>query len=133
MKRHHTYVKVRYAETDQMGVVHHGNYAQYLEMARIDWMDQLGISYRSMEEEGIMLPVFEMQIKFIRPAKFDDILKIETKLVEMPRVKIAFEYNIYNQHEELVTTASTVLIFMNANSRRPIRCPEEILEKLRDQ
>lgn len=133
MKRHYTYVKVRYAETDQMGVVHHGNYAQYLEMARIDWMDRLGISYRSMEEEGIMLPVFEMQIKFIRPAKFDDILKIETKLVEMPRVRIAFEYFIYNQHEELVTTASTVLVFMDANSRRPVRCPEQILEKLRDQ
>ncbi|MCF4100917.1 acyl-CoA thioesterase [Gillisia sp. M10.2A] len=130
MKTHHTYVKVRYAETDQMGVVHHGNYAQYLEIARIDWLEQLGISYASMEKEGVMLPVYEMQFKFIKPAKFDDTLKIETRLKEVPRIKIEFEYSIYNRQEELLTTASTVLVFMNAVTKRPMKCPDYVLEKL---
>lgn len=132
MKTHHTYVKVRYAETDQMGVVHHGNYAQYLEMARIDWLFQFGISYKEMEKQGIMLPVYEMQFKFIKPATFDDILKIKTILKEFPRVKIEFEYSVYNQEEELLTTASTVLVFMDSKTKRPIKCPQYILEKIQD-
>lgn len=130
MKTHLTYVKVRYAETDQMGVVHHGNYAQYLEMARIDWLGQFGISYKQMELEGIMLPVYSMQFKFIKSATFDDILKIETRLKKIPQVKIEFEYSIYNQDNELLTSASTVLVFMDSESRKPIKCPDFILEKL---
>lgn len=130
MKTHYTYVKVRYAETDQMGVVHHGNYAEYLEMSRIDWLGQFGISYKKMENEGIMLPVYSMQFKFIKPATFDDILKIETRLKKIPQVKIEFEYSIYNQEQELLTTASTVLVFMDSVSRKPIKCPDFILEKL---
>jgi len=130
MKTHYTYVKVRYAETDQMGVVHHGNYAEYLEMSRIDWLGQFGISYKKMENEGIMLPVYSMQFKFIKPATFDDILKIETRLKKIPQVKIEFEYSIYNQEKELLTTASTVLVFMDSVSRKPIKCPDFILEKL---
>lgn len=132
MKTHYTYVKVRYAETDQMGVVHHGNYAQYLEMARIDWLLQFGISYKEMERDGIMLPVYEMQFKFIKPATFDDILKIKTVLKELPGVKIGFEYFVYNQDEELLTTASTVLVFMDSKTKRPRKCPTYILEKIKD-
>ena len=130
MKTHYTYVKVRYAETDQMGVVHHGNYAQYLEMARIDWLGQFGISYKKMEEEGIMLPVYSMQFKFIKPATFDDILKIETHLKKIPQVKIEFDYTIFNAEQEILTTASTVLVFMDALTRKPVKCPDFILEKL---
>lgn len=132
MKSHQTYVKVRYAETDQMGVVHHGNYAQYLEMARIDWLEELGVSYGSMEKDGIMLPVYEMSFKFLQPAHFEDTLRIETKLMELPRVKIGFEYTIYNQNEQLITTASTVLVFMDSITKRPVRCPQFLLEKLKD-
>jgi acyl-CoA thioester hydrolase len=131
MKTHINYIKVRYAETDQMGVVHHGNYAQYLEIARLDWLQQFDVSYKTMEEEGVMLPVYHLDLKFLKPAKFDDTLKIETQLKEIPGVKIEFEYKIYNQQEELLTTASTVLVFMDASSKRPIRCPEYILEKLK--
>jgi len=130
MKSHNTYVKVRYAETDQMGVVHHGNYADYLEIARLDWLDVLGISYKSMEKEGIMLPVYELHFKFIKSALFDDELKIVTKLVKTPSVKIEFNYEIYNQEGELLTTANTVLVFMDSQTRRPIRCPEFIVDKL---
>lgn len=131
MKSHNTYVKVRYAETDQMGVVHHGNYADYLEVARLDWLDELGVSYKSMEREGVMLPVYELKFKFIKSALFDDELKIITKLKKIPSVKIEFDYEIFNQNDELLTTASTVLVFIDTNSRKPIRCPEYILDKLK--
>ncbi len=130
MKSHFTYVKVRYAETDQMGVVYHGNYAQYLEIARIDWLDALGISYRKMEEEGVMLPVYELNLKFKKSAKFDDELKIVTRLKQKPGVRIAFEYEIFNQHGELLTTAETTLIFMDVKKSKPIKCPQYVLEKL---
>ena len=132
MKSHKTFVKVRYAETDQMGVVHHGNYPQYLEIARLEWLDTLGISYKNMEQEGIMLPVYELNLKYIKPVTFDEKLTIETRLHELPNVKIIFDYSVFNEQRELVTSATSVLVFMDSKTRRPIRCPEYILEKLRD-
>ena len=130
MKSHSTYVKVRYAETDQMGVVYHGNYAQYLELARIDWLASLGISYREMEEEGVMLPVYELKLRFKKSAKFDDELRIDTTLLSKPGVRIAFSYKIYNQKEELLTEAETVLVFMDMEKNKPQKCPQYILDKL---
>src|SRR5690606_25488855 len=130
MKSHSSYVKVRYAETDQMGVVYHGNYAQYLEIARIEWLAALGISYQKMEEEGVMLPVYELNLRFKKSAKFDDVLRIDTKLSKTPGVRIEFTYEIYNQNEELLTEASTTLIFMSIEQNRPIKCPQYILDLL---
>lgn len=130
MKSHDSFVKVRYAETDQMGVVYHGNYAQYLEIARIDWLEALGISYRKMEEEGVMLPVYELKLQFKKSAKFDEMLRIETTISEKPTVRIHFFYKIFNPDEELVTTAETTLIFMDTRRNKPIRCPAYLLEKL---
>ena len=130
MKSHTSYVKVRYAETDQMGVVYHGNYAQYLEIARIEWLAALGISYKKMEEEGVMLPVYELNLRFKKSAKFDDVLRIETKLSKIPGVRIEFTYEIFNQHDELLTQAGTTLIFMNIEQNRPIKCPQYILDLL---
>lgn len=130
MKSHFTYVKVRYAETDQMGVVYHGNYAQYLEIARIDWLEAIGISYKKMEEEGVMLPVYELNLKFKKSAKFDDELRIVTRLKKKPGVRIEFDYEIFNQHNELLTKAETTLIFMDIEKSKPIKCPQPVLEKL---
>ena len=130
MKSHSTNVKVRYAETDQMGVVYHGNYAQYLEIARIDWLDAMGISYKKMEEEGVMLPVYELKLRFKKSAKFDDELKIETILKGKPGVRIEFEYRISNQRGELLTEAETTLIFMDIEKSKPMKCPQYLLEKL---
>ena len=113
-----------------MGVVYHGNYAQYLEIARIDWLQALGISYNSMEKEGVMLPVYELNLRFKKSAKFDDVLKIETTLLKKPGVKIDFNYRIFNQEEELLTQASTTLIFMDIERQKPIRCPDYILRIL---
>ncbi len=132
MKTHHTNVKVRYAETDQMGVVHHGNYAEYLEIARIDWLQQFDISYAKMEKEGIMLPVYSMEFRFLKSALFDEVLTIKTRLMDLPSIKISFQYDIFNQDKELITTASTVLVFMDSNSKRPIRCPQYILDKIKE-
>ncbi len=130
MKSHSTYVKVRYAETDQMGVVYHGNYAQYLEIARIDWLAAIGISYKKMEEEGVMLPVYELKLIFKKSAKFDDELKIVTRLKQKPQVRIEFSYEIYNQDDELLTEAETTLIFMDIEKGKPVKCPQYVLDKL---
>lgn len=127
-----TLLKVRYAETDQMGVVHHGNYAQYLEIARIDWLSRLGISYKSMEENGVILPVFALDLKFKKSAFFDDELTVKTTLRKIPTVKIVFDFEIYNQNQELLTTASTTLVFINGETRKPIQCPPYLLDKLKE-
>lgn len=130
MKTHTSYVKVRYAETDQMGVVYHGNYPQYLEIARIDWLAEIGISYKQMEDEGVMLPVYDLNLRFKKSAEFDDDLRIETSLSEKPGVRIKFEYRIFNQRDELLTEAATTLVFMDSKSKRPIKCPQYVLDKL---
>lgn len=127
-----TKLKVRYAETDQMGVVHHGNYAQYLELARIEWLSKLGISYKSMEEEGVILPVFTLELKFRKSAFFDDQLTVKTTLRKNPTVKIIFDYEIFNQNSELLTTASTTLAFLDSNTKKPIKCPTYLLEKIKN-
>lgn len=115
---------VRYGETDQMGVVHHSNYLRYFEVARLEWLTQLGVSYNKMEEEGVMMPVISAQIDYKTPACFEDQLRIKIHLKEIPLVKMTFIYEVVNQNQELVCTATTVLAFMNAENRRPHRCPE---------
>ncbi len=127
-----TKLTVRYSETDQMGIVHHGNYAQYLELARIDWLSRLGISYKSMEENGIMLPVFTLDLKFKKSAFFDDQLTVKTFLRKIPTVRIVFDYEIFNQHQELLTTASSTLVFVDSKTRKPIQCPPDLLEKIKN-
>jgi acyl-CoA thioester hydrolase len=122
--------RVRYGETDQMGVVYHGNYAQFLEMGRVEWLRSLGISYRDMEENGIMLPVVLLSVKYIKPALYDDVLTIKTILKKKPSVRIEFEYTITNEKEEIIAEANTTLAFMDINRKRPIKCPEYILNKL---
>lgn len=122
--------RVRYGETDQMGVVYHGNYAQYLEMGRVEWLRSMGISYRGMEENGIMLPVISLQIDYKKPARYDDLITVETALKKAPLVRIEFDYKIYNETRELLAEANTVLAFMDMQTNRPTKCPDYILEKL---
>lgn len=122
-----TQIRVRYAETDQMGVVHHGNYATYLELARIEWLEALGVSYKKMEEQGVMLPVHTMNFEFRKSAFFDDNLTIVTILREKPRARIIFDFEIYNQDQELLTKASVTLVFMDMVRKRPIPFPDYLL------
>jgi acyl-CoA thioester hydrolase len=123
-------IRVRYAETDQMGVVHHGNYALYLEMARIEWLRKLGISYKSMEEEGIGLPVVSLSINFKKSALYDDVIKVKTQLKKQPTALVQFEYELTNQNEELLCTAEVVLAFMDMKTKKPTRPPKYFLEAL---
>lgn len=125
-----TSFRIRYGETDQMGVVYHGNYAQFFEMGRIDWLRALDISYKNMEENNIMLPVVSLECNFKKSAEFDDVITVKTTLKKIPTVKIEFTYEITNQKNELLTTGHTTLAFINMITKKPMRCPEYILEKL---
>ena len=116
---------VRYGETDQMGVVHHSNYLRYFEVARLEWLSALGVSYASMEKEGLIMPVIDVKVTYKTPALFDDSLTIYIFLSEIPRVKIIFSYEIKNQKDKIVCTGETTLAFLNAKTRKPVRCPEE--------
>lgn len=129
MKEHKISIRVRYAETDQMGVVYHGNYAQYFEMGRVEWLRNKGISYKELEESGVMLPVVSLNMNYKKPAYYDDELTVITKLTFLGDVKIEFAYEIINQKGELLTTAQTVLVFVDMKTKRPISVPE-YLEKL---
>lgn len=113
-----------------MGVVYHGNYAQYLEMGRVEWLRGLGISYKKMEENGVMLPVISLQLNYKNSAFYDDLLTVETRLKKMPSVKIEFDYKIYNDKSQLLVEANTVLAFIDMQSNRPTRCPNTILEQI---
>lgn len=125
-------IRVRYAETDQMGYVYHGNYPQYFEIGRINWLDALGFSYKKMEsEENIMLPVLNLQIKYFKPAFYDQELKIITHLKSIPTVKIEFYYEIFNAANEKITTAETTLVFINKLTHKPMKCPQNIIEKIK--
>ena len=113
-----------------MGVVYHGNYAQYLEMGRVEWLRSLGFSYKQMEKDGIMLPVISLEMQFRKSATYDDLLTVITTLSKPPVVKIEFDYEIRNEKDELLVTARTVLAFMDMRTSRPVKCPDGILERL---
>jgi len=132
MIKHQTKVKVRYGETDQMGVVYHGNYAQYFEIGRIEWLSSLGVSYKEMEAQGIMLPVVVLNINYSKPAFYEDVLIITTSLIKPHEVSIEFKYELHNEGGELLTTAYTKLVFVDSKSRSPIRCPDFFLDKLQN-
>ena len=130
MKKFSTNIRVRYGETDQMGVVYHGNYASYFEIARTEWLRNLGVTYKELENKGIMLPVISLFFNFIKSAKYDDVLTINVILKKKPLVKIEFDYEIYNQKKEKISTGNSVLAFMDMKTNKPLRCPNYILEKL---
>jgi acyl-CoA thioester hydrolase len=130
MKIDEIQIRVRYGETDQMGVVYHGNYALYLEMGRIEWLRKLGISYKLMEENGIMLPVVSLNINYKKSAGYDDVINVKTQLKNKPTAKIEFDYEITNEQGEILTIASTTLVFIDMKTKRPMKAPEYILNAL---
>ncbi len=130
MKIHETQIRVRYGETDQMGVVYHGNYAQFLEVARVEWLRSINISYKKMEEGGVMLPVVNLNINFKKPALYDEVISVRTKLREKPSLKITIDQEIYNQNNDLLTTSEITLVFVNMKTKRPMLCPDDLLKKL---
>ncbi|MBC3848046.1 acyl-CoA thioesterase [Winogradskyella echinorum] len=132
MKINETKIRVRYGETDQMGVVYHANYAVYFEVGRTEWLRQYGLSYSGMEEGGIMLPVVSLSINYKNSARYDDVLKVKTTLKKMPTASIEFHYEIHNQLDVLLATGHTILAFIDMEKNRPTRCPKYLLDKLQN-
>lgn len=128
---HDIQIRVRYAETDQMGFVYYGNYATYFEVARVESFRALGFSYRSMEESGVMMPVLEYKSKYIRPAVYDDLLTIKIYIKELPSTRIKFDYEIYNAEGILLNISETSLVFVNSGTKRPCPMPDTFLEMLK--
>jgi len=131
MIEHKTNIRVRYSETDQMKYVYYGNYAAYFEVGRVEWLRNLGFSYKAMEENGIMLPAIELNIKYNKPALYDDLLELTTKLVKFPKVKIEFEFELINQNQELITTGKSILVFWDIKRNRPTKAPQIFINKIK--
>jgi acyl-CoA thioester hydrolase len=127
-----TKLRVRYGETDQMGVVYYGNYAQFLEQGRTEWLRELGFSYKWMEENNVILPVTNLNIDYKLPARYDDVISITTTLRKIPTFKIEFDYKIHNEKGDLLVTASTTLVFINSVSNKLMKAPDYLLEKLNE-
>ena len=125
-----TKIRVRYGETDQMGYVYYGVYAQYYEVGRVETLRKLGFSYKEIEERGILLPVSEFMINYLKPAFYDDEISIVTTVKEMPGVKFTFEYECFNQRKELLNSGRVVLVFIDKNRNRPCAPPIWFVEKI---
>jgi len=126
-----TQVRVRYGETDRMGYVYYGVYASYFEVARVEALRNLGLSYREMEDNGIMLPVLHFEINYIKPAFYDDQVTIKTTVSEMPKARIRFTYESFNTAGDLINTGETTLVFINKATGKPCAAPEHFQHKLK--
>ncbi len=123
-------LRVRYAETDQMGYVYYGNYAAYYEVARTEMLRVTGISYKELEEMGVMMPVAEMQTKYHHPAKYDELITIKITIADRPSVRIVFNYEIFNEDGKLLNTGITHLVFVDMVKNRPCKPPAIFMEKM---
>lgn len=121
-----TELRVRYGETDRMGYAYYGNYAEYIEVGRVEALRELGFSYRELEDSGVLLPVMEYWSKFIRPALYDDLLTVRTMIEEVPETRFPFDYEVLNEQGELLTKAHTTLVFVDKESGRPCQCPSDL-------
>lgn len=130
MFSHEITLRVRYGETDRMGYAYYGTYAQYFELGRVEALRSLGFPYKRMEEDGVMLPVHDLQVKYHKPAFYDDELTIRTAIPAPPSVRIAFTYEVRNAAGVLLTEAATTLVFIDRATGRPMRAPVELLRAL---
>ncbi|WP_297518249.1 thioesterase family protein [Flavobacterium sp.] len=127
MKLNEIQIRVRYSETDQMGVVYHGSYVPYFEIGRVEWLRNQGISYKALEESGVALPIVSMHINYKKPARYDDLLTVITRLRQYKGVKIEFDCEIRSESDELLTTAHFILVFVDVKTGRPVVPPAEVL------
>ena len=130
MFTHSTKLRVRYAETDQMGYMYYGNYAQFYEVGRVEMLRSLGMTYKSMEESGIMMPVLDMKCKFIKPALYDEEITIRVTVAKMPALRIHFAYQLYNEKEELINEGETTLVFIDIKRNKPCLPAADFLKRL---
>jgi len=111
-----------------MGFVYYGNYPEYYEVGRTEALRQLGTSYKQLEDEGILMPVIKMNVRYIKPGRYDDLLTIKTIVKEVPRTRMEFVYEIYNESGELINVGETTLIFLSKERNKPVACPEWLTE-----
>jgi acyl-CoA thioester hydrolase len=122
-------LRVRYGETDRMGYVYYGNYAEYFEVARVEALRELGITYKDMEDSGIVLPVLDFKIKYVKPAFYDELLTIKTRIENPPAARIHFNYETFNEEGVLLNFAETTLVFINSQTRKPCQPPDYLTTK----
>lgn len=127
---HETIIRVRYADTDQMGYVYYGNYATYFEVARTEMLRSLGMTYKSMEGDGVMMPVLEMKSKYFKPAKYDENIRIKVSIEQKPGVRIVFKYDLYNENNEHIHQAETTLVFVDIEKNKPCMPPHNFMKKI---
>lgn len=130
MLSHHISYRVCYADTDQMGYVYYGNYARFYEIARVETLRSIGVSYKVLEDAGIGLPVYENYSKYHAPALYDDLLRIECTLMKMPSARIEFEYKIFNQSEALLHEGKTTLVFLDLATKKVVKAPEWLISAI---
>lgn len=131
MIKNRTKIRVRYAETDQMGYVYYGNYAAFCEVGRVELMRQLGTSYRQIEESGLMLPVRDYSTRYFKPALYDELITIETRIEEIPTARIRFLYDIFNENGDLLNSAETTLVFVSKETNRPVPAPDSLIDAIK--
>jgi len=131
MFEHTTKLRVRYGETDQMGYMYYGNYAEFYEVGRVEMLRSLGMTYTAMEASGIMMPVLELKCKYIKPALYDEEISIKVIMDKMPGVRIHFRYELYNTKNELINTGETLLVFVNMTTNRPCMPQQDFLDALK--
>ena len=122
--------RIRYADIDQMGYMYYWNYAKLYEIGRVEALRSLGLRYRDLEEIGIIMPVYENKSRFISPAKYDDLVTIRVIIKSLPKVRIIFHYEIYDEQKTLLHTGETTLVFVKTLNNRITTCPEEITDRL---
>lgn len=127
MYSHSTNIRVRYSETDQMGFVYYGVYATYFEVARVEALRNIGIAYKELETQGILMPVVSYQIDFMQPAHYDELLKINAAITQLSGVRIRFEYETFNENDIMINRANTVLAFLGKSNLKPVKVPENLL------
>ncbi len=123
-------IRVRYADTDQMGYVYYGNYARYYEIGRVEALRSIGFHYKVMEDEGVMMPVYENRSRYLQPARYDDELSIQVTIRTIPKVRVLFEYEIRNQEGVLLNVGETTLVFQRRDTAKLCVAPERLLAKL---
>lgn len=123
-------VRVRYAETDRMGYCYYGNFATYFEVARVEALRELGVTYRQLEDEGVILPVLDFQIRYFKPAYYDEELRIETIIEEVNGARVYFSYKTFNEQNEQLNQATSTLVFVDFSTKKPMTPPKHLFELL---
>nr|WP_293843295.1 thioesterase family protein [uncultured Arsenicibacter sp.] len=126
-----TDIRVRYADTDQMGYVYYGNYARFYEIGRVEALRSLGFHYKEMEASGVMMPVYENKSRYLKPARYDDLLRVRVTIPELPKVRIIFQYEVLNQDNELLNKGETTLVFQRMDTGRLCAAPTAMLDALK--